>query len=240
MRVIDAITRASIMAGVLAQGEVPTSDDADYGMSQLNDMIDIWSIDRLAIPKRDRVGPFNMVSGTPSYTIGSGGVWVNPRPMWIDAAGVIDTISGDDVELPIRMMTIKEWARVPTKNLQSTLPRMAFYDKTYPYGTFYPYPVPNEANQIVLYVPVAVSEFTNLTTDISTPPGYRMAIISNLAVLLAMGVTDLDETVINLALSSYAAIKAANVVDQMDPMVCDSALLNYKDAAFNWFTGETI
>ncbi len=239
MTVLDLIKRASIMAGTLAQGEELDAAEAEYGLNTLNDMLDLWSVDRLTIPKRDRIGPFNLVSGTQSYAIGAGGAWDAPRPMWIDSAGLIDLLPGDDVEIPMTPLTLKEWARVRVKSIQSSLPRRYFYDKTYPLGTFYAYPVPNEANQVALYVPVAVAEFATTDVVVSLPPGYRLAAISNLAVLLAMGNVDLPAEVASIAAGSYAAIKAGNVEAHMDPLVCDTALLNPIGGMWNWLTGDT-
>jgi len=238
MTVLEAITDASVMAGIAALGEVLEAEDSAYGMSRLNDMIDIWSVDRLAIPKRDRVGSFTLTPGTSSYSVGTGATWDIPRPSWIDAVGLIDILPGDDVELPMTPLTLKEWSRVRVKAIQSPLPRRYFYDKTYPSGTIYIYPLPNEANQVVLYVPVAVAEFTSLDQTIAVPPGYRMTIISNLAVLLAMGVEEIDPAVAALASGSYAAIKASNVVDHMDPMTCDPGLLTRDGGSFNFLTGN--
>lgn len=229
------------MAGSLALGETLTDAEMQYGLSKLNQMLDIWSIDRLAIPVRSRVGPFNLVAGTQSYTVGTGGAWDTARPMWIDAAGLIDLIIGDDVELPMRILTLKEWARVPVKTITSELPRSLFFEKTYagtsPLATVWLYPIPSEANQVILYVPVAVPEFATIGLTLALPPGYRMAVISNLAVLLAMGVTEIEPAVAALAAGSYAAIKAGNVVDHMDPMVMPDLMQG--GGEFNWMTGET-
>lgn len=242
MTVLDAIKAASVMAGLLAQGEELPAAEVEYGLSRLNDMIDIWSIDRLAIPRRERLGPYPLVVGTSSYLIGPGVTWdAAVRPMWIDAAGLIDVLVGDDLELPMKILTIKEYARIPIKTLRSTLPRSLFYDKTYlnGAGTINIYPTPDEANQIVIYAPIAVQEFINTTDTLALPPGYRMAIISNLAVLLVLGTDDVDSAVASLANASYAAIKSGNVEAHMDPMVCDNGMLFRGSGHFNWLTGET-
>ncbi len=236
MTVLDLLKISSMMAGTLAQGEELDAAEEEYALLQLNNMLDLWRVDRLAIPVRSRVGPFNLVAGTSSYTIGTGLTFDTPKPSWIDGAGLIDLLTGDDVEIPMNSLTLKEWGRVRVKEIESTLPRSYFYDKS---GVLYFYPVPSEVNQVVLYVPVAVAEFATTDLEVALPPGYRLAVASNLAILLAMGNVELTPGVTGIAISSYASIKAGNVEAHMDPLVCDVGVLTPRGGSWNWLTGNT-
>jgi hypothetical protein len=236
--VLDLLTESSIMNGSLAQGEDLPPAEAAYLFSKLNQMVDMWASDRLAIYRSQRAGPFSLVSGTQSYAIGAGATWDVARPVWIDDAGIIQTTVTPNTELPMRILTKREWAQVGVKTIQSTLPRSLWYDQTFPNGTIYLYPVPSYANQIVLYIPIAVTEFAALTDAISLPPGYRMALVSNLAVLGAMGIRTLGADVEGLAVRSYGNIKAANLVENMDPLECDAGLMPERSGVFDWMTGD--
>lgn len=238
MTVLELLTESSIMCGSLAQGEDLGPAEGAYALSKLNQMVDMWATDRLSIYRAQRAGPFAMVSGTQSYAIGTGAAWNVARPLWIDGAGMIQTTVSPNVELVMQILTKRLWQQIGVKTVQSTLPRSLWYDHTYPTGTIYLYPVPSYANQVVLYLPIAVTEFAGLTDTISLPPGYRMALVSNLAVLLAMGIRNLDQAVLGLAQLSYGNLKAANVVETMDALQCDPGLLPPGGGgAWDWLTG---
>lgn len=238
MVVLDLLKEASVMAGTLAIGEELSAAEQEYALSKLNQMVDMWATDRLAIYRSQRSGPFDLVSGTASYSIGDGATWNVARPMWIDDAGIVQTTVTPNVELRMKILTKREWAQIGVKTVQSTLPRSLWYDQTFPDGTIYLYPVPSYANQVVLYIPIAVAEFADLTTAISLPPGYRIAMISNLAVILGMGIRTPAADVLALAQSSYGGLKGANVVETMDALQCDKGLQTQTTGTFDWLTGN--
>lgn len=224
-----------------------SAEDGAYGLSKLNQFIDMLAADRLAMYRRQRAGPFTVTADVSSYTIGSGGTWNVARPAWIDYAGVIYTAGSEpNPELPIRVLTVKEWSQITVKSITSTLPQAIYYDQTFTssgYGTIYLYPVPSEASQIVLYLPIAVAEFTDLVTTIALPPGYRAMLVSNLAVVLGMGVLDIPVDVQIQANKTLGNVKASNVVQEMDAMSCDAAVRSGNTGGvgrgiFNWIDGS--
>src|SRR3990167_10307382 len=240
--VLDLITEAAIMSGQVAAGETMAPEESAYGFNKLNQLVDELASDKLAIYREQRVGPFSVTSGqgditaSSPITIGSGATWNTPRPEYIDRAGVIYTAgSTPNPELPMRVFTTQEWARIITKGTTSTLSRGLFYGRLFNssgYGNIYLYPVPSASFDIVLYVPVAVAEFANdadgnpdYTTVISLPPGYRAMLISNLAVVMSLGVKTVDPDVRAEAILTLADIKASNVVTHMDALNCDEATL---------------
>ncbi len=247
------------MAGQVAPGDTFWPEESAYAFEKLNDLLDEFATERLQIFREQRVGPFNVTSGqgdatVPSpITIGPGAVWNTARPEYIDRFGVIYTAGGPTLqpELHGHVFTTKEWAGVTVKGVTSTLSRAMFYDRTYDasgYGNIYLYPVPSAAFQVVLYVPVAITQFPNdvngnpdYTTAISLPPGYRAMLISNLAVMLSIGVLAVSADLQKRADDSRAKVMAANVVTHMDALVCDGATLNpsgERANGFDWITGE--
>lgn len=248
----DLITEAAVMAGMHdpRDGSLPPEESA-YGFNKLNQMVDEFATERLEIYREQRVGPFNIVANTQSYRIGSGATWNTARPLWIDRAGVlVDGGATNPVELPVKVLTTKEWSQVTVKSTTSSLPRQLFYDRDFDAnsdGLIYLYPIPNVSTpDIVLYVPVAVAEFALdsdnnpiYTTTVVLPPGYRSMLISNLAVIMSLGVITVSDDLRERATTSKAKVAASNVVTHMDALGCDTAVVNSdrRGAPFDWISG---
>lgn len=228
------------MSGIVALGQTLDGDIADYGFKKANHMVDLWAADRLTVYRSQRKDGLDLVSGTASYTIGAGATWNVARPLWIDGAGIIvDPSATYPVELAIQVFTKRQWQEILVKTIRSKLPQGIWYDRTFANGTVYVYPVPNSSTpDIVLYVPIAVAEFSALTDTISLPPGYRMALVANLAVLMCAGLREVPSAVGVLATMSLGQLKGVNLVDQMDPLECDEALLGKGGSQYNWYTGN--
>ena len=184
----DLGTRALQLLGVIDPTETPASEDSELYLDVLNDWIDELGTQRQSIYYELRTA-HTLVSGTASYTIGSGGTINIVRPLWIERAGlIIDTTASTPVEVPIRVLTDDERADVPQKTLQSNLVMGVWYDHNWSAGLarVFVYPIPNvSTTQLVLYTPQALTEFADLSTDYTFPPGYRTAILWNLANELA-------------------------------------------------------
>lgn len=188
----DLISESFYEIGVYSPGDTVDPIHINFGGVRLNSMIDAFKVERLIIYREQRTGPFNLVANTQTYFIGSGATWNTARPTWIDFAGLLDITSGASPtpEYPIHIFNDDEWARIVQKGRTSTLPTAIWYDRTYDSarGTINVYPVPTLANQIVLYSPVPVGEFTlpdDLTEEVSFPPGYRDFLMYHLAIRLA-------------------------------------------------------
>ncbi|HXG71327.1 MAG TPA: hypothetical protein VNJ04_12045 [Gemmatimonadaceae bacterium] len=185
---LEFIASAMKSCGAIGEGETPTSEAAADGLIRLNDMLDSWGTQRLTIYTVARtVKP--LTSGTASYTLGTGGDIAIVRPLWIEAAGVIlDTGASPLTEVPIRLLTDQEWEQTAQKLFQSTLPVGVYYDHTWTagLGRVYLWPVPSvDTTSLVLYTPTALTQFADLSTVYTFPPGYRNAIRRNLVLELA-------------------------------------------------------
>ena len=257
--VADLIFQSAVMAGQAdpRDGTLAPEDSA-YGFSKVNQLVDLLATERLAIYREQRVGPFSVTSGqgditaSSPITIGSGATWNTARPIYIDRAGVIYTAgSAPNPELPMHVFTTKEWAQMVVKGSTATLSRALIYDRNITsagYGNIYLYPVPSASFQVVLYVPVAMTEFPNdadgnpdYSTAISLPPGYRAMLVSNLAVIMSIGVSPVSDDLRGEAIRSLGSVKSSNVVTHMDALSCESAVLSQdgRTSGWNWITGET-
>lgn len=183
--VLDVITDALRELGVLAAGEVATADDANGGLLALNRLVDQWAAEELQIYQTTRT-TWSIVSGTASYTLGTGGNINVARPVFIDHINFQNTGSSPTIEYQMSPLTDDAYSRIPIKTITAPFPTCYYYNPTYPTGTVTLWPVPTSSTlQGVLYAPQAVAEFTALTTAIALPPGYRRMLVKNLALELS-------------------------------------------------------
>ena len=178
-------------------------------------MIDAWGLHNLTKYMLLRTAT-TLVSGTASYTVGTGGTINIARPTEIRNAGLIlDTGATYPVEAPIDVLTDDEYAAWPEKTFQSTYAQGVYYDHNWSagLGRLYPLPIPNVGiTQLVIYTPVAIAEFADRTTDYTFPPGYEEALEYNLAVRLATPFgRDIPDFVAMMARSSLAVVKRGNL-----------------------------
>jgi hypothetical protein len=215
---IDFATRALRLLGVIDAAATPSAEDNQTAFVALNDMIDDWATQRQTIYQLKR-SVFPLVAGQATYTLGFGGQWDIVRPVWIDRASVIPENSGagntGPMEIPIGApLDIAEFQRITIKTAQSAFPQCVYWDRNWVNGlsTVQVYPVPTSSNSaIVLYTPVAVTEFPDMSTKFTFPPGYARAIRYGLAMELApeYGMPP-SESIRSGFTQAFANIKRAN------------------------------
>ena len=211
----DFITRSLQSIGVADTVDSISAADADLGLKVLNEWMDQLGVQRNSIYTVTR-NTHTLAASTQSYTIGTGGNINIVRPGWIQNVGLIlDTGASTPVEVERTLFTDDEWASVTQKTLASELMQGIWYDHSWSagLGRIYPWPVPNVGTtDLVLYVPTALTEFADLSTNYTFPPGYARAVRSNLALELApfFGVP-VTPALQSQAASSLIRIKRANV-----------------------------
>lgn len=245
MTLQDLITDSFYETAIYSPNEPVDGEHIQFGCSRLNSMIDSWKVERLTIYREQRTGPFNLAANTQTYTIGSGATWDTPRPIWIDSAGLVQTVGGGSPvpEYPIHIMTDFEWAMTVVKALTSALPTGLWYDRSYDasgYGIITMWPVPTVANQVVLYSPVPVNEFTfpdDLATDITFPPGYRDFLMYHLAVRLCP-TFDKTPSAITISMAAMAMEKVKNSNLRMNTLRVDDAILRKQGGIYNYLSDQ--
>lgn len=235
----DLIASSLRLIGVLASGEVPSAAEANDAFNILNQMLDSWNTERLAIftVQRQVVVPATLKQ---AYTVGIGGDFNIPRPPRIDRIGVISLQnSTEPLELPVELLTDVGWEAIPVKNISSSLPLKVWNDLGYPLMTLSFWPIPNVEVNFALYTWTALAQFPDLVTDEEFPPGYLKALRYNLAVDLApeFGVQQVPPVVMAQAADSKGKIKALN--QPLLDMACDTALVNQRGGRYNWLTDQT-
>jgi hypothetical protein len=221
----DVVESALREIGVLAEGEVGTASQATDGLVRLNRFIDRLKTERLAIYTITRT-TWTIVSGTGTYTLGSGGIITSERPVFVSDVKYQDITASPSVEYPLHRFTEAEWQGVTPKSLTGALPQGWYYNPAFPIAslTLWPIPVPTVSLQGVIYRWAAVLQFAALSDVVTLPPAYEEMLVTNLALLLCPSYErQPNQALVQAARDSMAALKRVNR-REMD-MSFDAALL---------------
>lgn len=211
---LDIITSAAKKIGVVFKSEALDADEANDGLTALNDMLDTWSNDDLATVS-DTLESFPLTT-VASYTIGAGGNFNTARP--INISSVIVRVGNIDYTLaPITLDQYQE--DIALKSIQSPIPKFYNYDNGYPLGTFRIYYVPN-GGTLYLQSSKPLSNLSALTTVVDLPPGWKRALIYNLAIELAPEYGAEVSTIVQQnAKTSLGAIKRSTAINNAMPLM---------------------
>ena len=179
---LDIITDALQMIGVYSAGANVTDADAELGLSILNDMIDSWSNESLTTYAY-QTNSFFLQVGIKTYSIGPGGTINTNRPIRVgDDAGSAYLLDQNQNKYPMDVVDQKTWNLRTTANVNSNLPDTLFYDPQYPLGLINIWPTPNMSYQCFFYSYLPLADFLTIDANFSLPPGYLLALKTNLAV----------------------------------------------------------
>lgn len=205
------------LINVLAAEEELDTAQANDALQVLNDMIDSWNTDRLAI-FTTKSEDFPLSQGKQSYTMGPSGDFNTTRPAQIDAmSAILLNNPSNPVEVPIGMVTVDIWQQAfPVKNVQSSFPQICYDDGGFPLRTlnFWPIESLGAGNNVRIYSWQALTQPATLQTAISFPPGYSEAFRYNLAVRLSGEYSaPLSPSVAQIAAESLARVRTINAPD---------------------------
>lgn len=207
MPTATTILQRSLQAiGNVGTGETPSADDMDTAFQALNDMLDSWSTDKLYVFETLEEN-FPLVSGTASYTIGSGGTFNTTRPIKIDKAYV----RLSDIDYDLEIINGGAFANIPQKASIVTIPEFLWYNPTSPLGTIKFFPVPQASLTLYIQTSKQLTQFATQATNVTLAPGYAEAIrYSLMPRLAAEGLGEVTPDQIALALASTERIRTNN------------------------------
>ena len=230
----DQINGALRLLGVLAEGETPSAATSQDALNALNQMIDSWNTERLAVfSTQDQV--FSWLPGFISRTLGPTGDFVGNRPILLDDSTYFkDSASG--ISYGIKIINQQQYDGIAVKTVTSTYPQVIWINMTYPDVEMYVYPVPTKTLEWHF---VSVEELTQpalLATALTFPPGYLRAFRYNLACEFApeFGVEP-SPTVSRIAMTSKRNLKRINNPD--DIMSLPYSIVGTRQK-FNIFAGN--
>ena len=230
----DQINGALRLIGQLAEAETPSAATSQDALAALNQMIDSWNTERLAVfSTQDQV--FNWPPNVLSRTLGPTGDFVGNRPILLDdSTYFIDTASG--ISYGIKIINQQQYDGIAVKTVTSTYPQVIWVNMTYPDIEMYVYPKPTK---VLEWHFVSVEELTKpalLSTTLAFPPGYLRAFKYNLACEIAaeFGVEPPPQ-VQRIAMTSKRNLKRINNPD--DVMSIPYAIVGTRQR-FNIFAGN--
>ena len=210
----DIINGSLRLLGVLAEGEVPSAETSQDALNAMNQMIDSWNTERLAVfSTQDQV--FTWPASTISRTLGPSGNFIGNRPILLDdATYYIDASTG--VSYGIKMINQQQYDGIAVKTVTSTYPQVIFTNMSYPNIEMFVYPVPTRALQWHFISVEELTQPATLATVLSFPPGYLRAFRYNLATEMApeFGVEPSPQ-VRRIAMTSKRNIKRINNPDDV-------------------------
>jgi hypothetical protein len=230
----DQINGALRLLGVLAEGETPSSETSQDALTALNQMIDSWNTERLAVfSTQDQVETWP--PGAISRTFGPTGDIVGNRPVLVDDATYFrDPASG--ISYGLKLINQQQYNGIAVKTVTSTYPQVLWVNMTYPNIELYVYPVPTKVLEFHIVSVQELSQPANLTTTLAFPPGYLRCFRYNLACEMApeFGVEPSPQ-VQRIAMTSKRNLKRINNPD--DIMALPYSIVGTRQR-FNIFAGN--
>jgi len=216
---VGGIVRAALRKiGVLAAGEpLPAGDEGGDALEAFQFMVDAWSTESLLIPVVSEVIG-DLVATVSEYTIGiypgtppvPEAHFETPRPEKILSSFIRDA-SGTDYPQEIIDTTTYSWI---SRKSNASRPSRFYVREGWPLNTilFESVPYADEFLHLEVIQPLnGILPGLSLTEEINLPPGYKQALIYNLAIELApeWG-KDPKSTVVAIAVDGKRRLKRNN------------------------------
>lgn len=168
---LDLIKTAMRLIGVIATGETPSADESTDGLRALNDVLERWSIESLAI-YGSLPDAFVTVAGQSTYTLGIGGNWNIDRPPTIN--GLYTTVDGFDY--PASEWSLDQYNAVAIKTQRQPIVERWVFINDAPLAQVILWPTPSRAVPISVDAPRLLTLVANVNTQLILPPGYASAL----------------------------------------------------------------
>ncbi len=218
----------------------PITQQSTDGLQDLQNMFSSWSVEGLIVPYNVTEN-FTLTVGKAVYTIGVTGdspdlITATGRPIRI--VNAVIRISNDDYPIKVNM-TKKEYNNLLSKDTEGR-PRGLYYDPQYPTGKIkFNY----EADTAYDFHLISEKPLTNpsaLATTMSIPLEYNLAIITNLAILLAPDDDNkLPPEVFIMARESKESLEKYNAIDKLsDTVTLDRAITHGGGTIMDINSGE--
>ena len=179
----DQINRSLRLLGILAEGETPSAAMSQDALIALNQMIDSWSTERLAVfCTQDQV--FTWPAGEYIRTLGPSGNFIGLRPVLLDDATYYRD-PGTNVSFGIKFINQQQYDGIAVKTVTSTYPQVCFVNMGFPDITMSIYPRPTRDLEWHFVSVQELNQPATLATELHFPPGYMRAFTYNLAMEFA-------------------------------------------------------
>ncbi len=247
----DFIKSGLRLVGALRSGLNLSAAELTDCQTVLNDMLDAFSAERVMIPAvtvqtlDQNQKTLSLVANQAAYTLGNANENENfllARPARVDRVSVMYSASqSTPVELLMEMLDDQKWQGITNKSTPSLLPQVCFVDESnavFPDMVLYFWPVPTQANPVVLYLWTVLQLFPDLQSKFFFPPAYAEMLRYQLAVRLAAEFPcDLKKFQLVQGLARDAKARVSSINARPKEAVCDEAIVGSNGKMGNIFTG---
>lgn len=207
----DIITRSLVKARVISPGESIPHGKSSQVLEELNDLLESWALENLMVIA-DILESFSLTAGTSEYTYGEGGTFDSDRPNRIRDDCFIRSGS---VDYPCELKSLDVYRRLHNKSTQGR-PRIIAYNPEYPLAKVLLWPTPSSTDALHMRVAKVITTFPTGPTKIDLMPGYRRAIVANLALEISPNFgKKISDSLAFVADQSKRVIKTANSTTKM-------------------------
>ena len=213
----DIINGSLRLLGVLAEGEVPSAETSQDALNAMNQMIDSWNTERLAVfATQDQM--FTWPSGILSRTLGPSGNFIGSRPVLLEDSTYFRD-PGTGVSYGIKFINQQQYNGIAVKTVTSTFPQVIFVNMTFPDIEMYIYPRPTRDLEWHFISVEELTQPATLATQLHFPPGYLRAFRYNLATEMSpeFGMEP-SAQVMRIAMTSKRNLKRINNPDDIMSM----------------------
>jgi len=217
----DQINRALRLIGMLAEGELPSTETANDCLVALNQMIDSWNTERLSVFNTiDHV--FTWPAGEIQRHLGPNGASLGGfdgiRPILLDDATYFRD-PGTNVSFGIKFINQQQYDGIAVKTVTSTYPQVMWINMEYPSIQMTVYPRPTRDLEWHFISVQELDQPATLQTVLAFPPGYLRAFTYALAMEIApeFGVEPSPQ-VQRIAMTSKRNLKRINNPDDVMSM----------------------
>ena len=229
----DQINGALRLIGQLAEGETPSADTSSDALMALNQMLDSWSVDRLAVYTTQNQS-FTWPANDGSVTFGpTGADFTGVRPVKVDDSTYFNY---NNLSYGLALVNEDQYNAIALKTSTSTFPQVLWVNMGMPNITMKIWPVPTVALEFHLVSIVVLEQPAALATTLTIPPGYLRAFRFNLAMEIAseFGI-EAPPKVQRIAALSLRSIKRIN---NPNPLMSMPVSIVQRFPRFNIFTGQ--
>lgn len=195
------------LAGVIAEGETPSTEQYSVGSEALNMMVKAWEADGMPLWAIKQYS-VTLTASTSTYTIGEGQTVNTPKPLKVIQGYLHNTSSS--IDTPMRILTRQEYNMLGNKTSTGN-PVQLFYEPLVDTGVLYLFPVPDSTVASAYTVTIVYQRpFEDFDTSSDTPDfpqEWYEAVKYGLAVRLA------GENTISLEMRNQLRVEAKEVKD---------------------------
>lgn len=183
----------------------PSATQLSNCMTALNMMLYDWATTPGGVYKVTRES-FSTVSGTASYTMGSGATFDTTKPVRITNAYITD----NSTDYPIEIISADDYARISLKST-SARPYNLYQEHDDTQDVIFLYPTPDAVYTLNLWSRKPLGAYTSTSDTLTLPPEYEPALKYNLAIVYApeLAVQPYQSTVI-MATKTLRNLKRLN------------------------------